>query len=268
MTEVKIGIVGAGGRMGRMLVAAVAGEARCRLVAASESPGSALLGCDAGELAAVGPLGVALGGDAGAVFQACDVVIDFTTPTATLEHAEHAARMGKVLVVGTTGLTAEQDEALAALAQKTAILKSGNMSLGINLLEALVRRVAATLDPSWDIEIVEMHHRHKVDAPSGTALMLGRAAADGRNTALDAVAQTVRSGQTGARPTGEIGFATLRGGDVIGEHSVIFAGAGERIEITHKAGDRMLFARGAVNAALWAHGRPAGLYSMDDVLAL
>lgn len=263
-----IGVVGAGGRMGRMLVAEIAATGGCRLAGATERPGSEVLGRDAGELAGAGVLRVAVGADADALFAAADAVIDFTAPAATVAHTALAAKHKKIHIVGTTGLDGAQEAALAAAARETAIVWAPNMSLGVNLAFALTEQVARALGPDWDIEIVEMHHKHKVDAPSGTALGLGRAAAAGRGVDLDAVAQRVRDGVTGPRRQGDIGFATLRGGDVVGEHSVIFAGEGERLEIVHRATDRRIFARGAVRAAMWARGKSPGLYAMRDVLGL
>ena len=197
-----------------------------------------------------------------------DGIVDFTAPSATLEFAALVAKAGKVHVIGTTGLSAADETKIKDAAKSAVIVKSGNMSLGVNLLAALTKRVAKTLDNSFDIEILEMHHNQKVDAPSGTALMLGRAAADGRGIALDEQSVKSRDGHTGARKGGDIGFAALRGGTVVGEHSVIFAGAAERVELTHKAEDRMIFARGALHAARWARAQKPGLYSMMDVLGL
>jgi 4-hydroxy-tetrahydrodipicolinate reductase len=195
-------------------------------------------------------------------------VIDFTAPAATLAHADLAAKFGTALIVGTTGLPASAKAKLKTSAKKTVIVQAPNMSTGVNVLLALTEKLAGVLADDYDIEIVEMHHRHKVDAPSGTALGLGEAAAKGRGVALEKVARRSRDGQVGARPKGEIGFATLRGGDVVGDHTVIFAADGERIEITHKASSREVFARGAVRAAMWAKKKKAGLYSMRDVLGL
>ena len=200
------------------------------------------------------------------LFAVSDAVLDFTAPAASVANAKAAAETGKVLVIGTTGLTETQRAEVAKAAEKAPIVLAPNMSVGVNLLQALVEKVASILDPAYDIEIVEMHHRNKVDAPSGTALALGKAAAKGRGESLDKVACYERHGVIGARPAGEIGFATLRGGDVVGDHTVIFAGTGERIELTHKASSRAVFANGAVRAALWAAGQKAGLYSMRDVL--
>ncbi len=268
MAEIAIGISGCGGRMGRMLVAEIAGTHGCRVAGGVDAATSAILGRDLGELAGMGALGLKAGTDIGQLFAGADVVIDFSTPAASAEHAGVAARAAKPLVIGTTGLEPAHEAALAAAARTVPIVWAPNMSLGVNLLLGLVRQVAATLGEDYDIEVVEMHHRHKVDAPSGTALALGQAAAAGRGVDLAARSQRGRDGITGPRPRGDIGFASLRGGDVVGEHSVIFAADGERIELTHRAGSRQIFARGAVRAACWAVGRPPGLYGMKDVLGL
>jgi 4-hydroxy-tetrahydrodipicolinate reductase len=264
----RIAIAGAGGRMGRVLTRLVHETAGCRVSGALERTSSDLLGQDAGVLAGIGPLGVAVSADADAVLNASDAIIDFTTPEASLALARHTAALAKVHVIGTTGIGGDASAALQEAAQGATIIKSGNMSLGVNLLAVMVRQVAAALGEDFDIEILEMHHRHKVDAPSGTALLLGEAAARGRRIALGEKSVRVRDGQTGPRQPGTIGFATLRGGSVVGDHRVIFAGAGERIELSHHAENRDLFGRGAVRAALWGKGRPAGLYSMLDVLGL
>jgi len=202
------------------------------------------------------------------VFAGVRAVLDFTTPEATLAHADIAAQARLVHVIGTTGFGDEDLVRLAAAARHATVIRAGNMSMGVNLLSVLTRKVAAALDADFDIEIVEMHHRHKVDVPSGTALMLGEAAAEGRGVALGDVADRGRDGQTGARKRGDIGFAALRGGDVVGEHDVIFAADGERVVLRHIATDRMIFARGAVKAALWGMSRKPGEYSMLDVLGL
>lgn len=268
MDQLGIGIVGCAGRMGRMVTRVVEATDGCRLAGGTECEGSAAIGRDLGELAGIGAKGLTVGDDPAALFAAADAVIDFTTPAALLVHAGLAGETRTIYVVGTTGLAAEHEAALAAAASETAVMQAANMSLGVNLLLALVEQVSGALGPDYDIEILEMHHRHKVDAPSGTALALGRAAAAGRGVALERVAQKVRDGVTGPRRAGDIGFATLRGGDVAGEHSVIFAGEGERLELTHRAGTREIFARGAVRAALWCRGKPAGRYAMRDVLGL
>jgi 4-hydroxy-tetrahydrodipicolinate reductase len=268
MSDVRIGIVGAAGRMGRMLIAETAATPGAALAAICERPGHADLGRDAGALAGIADTGVALAAETGAVFAASDAVIDFTVPAATVAHAALAAKLGKGLVIGTTGLDAGQTEAVRAAAASAAIVWAPNMSLGVNLLMALTERVAKALGPDYDIEILEMHHKHKIDAPSGTALGLGRAAAKGRGVELAAVSDRVRDGHTGARGAGRIGFAALRGGDVVGDHHVIFAGEGERLELVHKAASRRIYSRGALRAALWLKGRPPGLYDMADVLGL
>ncbi|MTJ83952.1 MAG: 4-hydroxy-tetrahydrodipicolinate reductase [Telmatospirillum sp.] len=265
----RIGIVGCAGRMGRMLVAEVLDGEGLALAGGTERPGGDAVGRDIGELVGRGPLGIAVGDDPRVLFDLSDVVIDFTAPVAVARHAVLAAEAGKAYVVGTTGLEPGQEEILRQAATRAAVVWAPNMSVGVNLLFALVEQVARRLDPaSFDIEIVEMHHRHKVDAPSGTALGLGRAAARGRGVALADVWQKSRDGITGPRKAGDIGFATLRGGDVVGDHTVVFAGTGERIELTHKASSRQVFAQGAMRAARWVAGREPGLYSMADVLDL
>lgn len=264
----KIGIVGCAGRMGRMLVRVVNDTEGCEVAGGTEPAGGAHVGKDLGELAGIGTLDVHAGDDPKALFEAVDVVIDFTAPEATMAHGILAAETGTALVVGTTGMTDEQVAHLKAASLKAPIVFARNMSLGVNLLMSLVKKVAAALDEDYDIEVLEMHHRHKVDAPSGTALALGEAAAAGRKVALDAVADKVRDGIVGARKRGDIGFATLRGGDVVGDHSVIFAAEGERIELGHRASSREVFARGAVKAALWLQKKNFGFYDMQDVLGM
>jgi len=268
MADMRLIVAGAGGRMGRTLIQAIAATGGVTLAGAVEAPGSPVIGRDAGELAGLGASGIAVAGDIGPLLDAADGVIDFTVPAASVALAERIAGKGLVHVIGTTGLSPEQDKAIAAAATRAVIVKSGNMSLGVNLLAALVKRVARTLDDEFDIEIVEMHHNKKIDAPSGTALMFGRAAAEGRNIDLSTHSVRARDGHTGARRAGDIGFAALRGGSVVGEHTVIFAGPAERIELVHKAEDRMIFARGALKAALWARSQKPGLYSKADVLGL
>jgi 4-hydroxy-tetrahydrodipicolinate reductase len=264
--DVKIGIVGAGGRMGQMLVRQVTETAGCKVAGATEGSGSAHLGRDAGAIAGVGDLGVAIVEDPAAMIANVDVVIDFTVPAATAEHARLAAQAEAALIAGTTGLNAEQEDSVIRAARHVPVVRASNFSVGITLLLALTEKAAGILGPDYDIEILEMHHRHKVDAPSGTAISLGLAAAAGRGVDLAAVRKAVRDGHTGPRPRGEIGFATLRGGDVAGDHTVIFAGDGERVELGHKASSRQVFAAGAVRAALWTRGKPAGLYNMKNVL--
>ena len=268
MDDMKLIVVGAAGRMGRTLTRIITESQGMTLAGAVESEGSPEIGKDAGVLAGVGELGVPIAADPLPLFAKAEGVLDFTTPAATVAFAELAAQARIAHIIGTTGLSADDEAKIAAAARHAPIVKSGNMSLGVNLLAVLVRQAARALDPDFDIEVLEMHHRSKVDAPSGTALMLGRAAAAGREIDLGEHSVRARDGHTGARRRGDIGFATLRGGSVVGEHSVIFAGNGETIELSHKASDRVLFARGAVKAALWARDRKPGLYSMADVLGL
>ncbi|MCF3936427.1 4-hydroxy-tetrahydrodipicolinate reductase [Acuticoccus sp. M5D2P5] len=262
----KIGVVGAAGRMGRALIRAVDEDERTTLAAAVERPGAAEIGLDAGTLAGCGTLGVAVGDDI-AGFEGCEAVLDFTVPAVSTALAARLAAMGVNHVIGTTGCSPEEDAAIAASAGSVVIVKSGNMSLGVNLLAALVRRAARAL-PQADLEVLEMHHRHKVDAPSGTALLLGEAAAEGRGVDLREKAVYAREGHTGPREAGTIGFATLRGGTVIGEHEVILALNSERVYLGHIAEERSVFANGAVAAALWTKGQAPGFYGMDDVLGL
>jgi 4-hydroxy-tetrahydrodipicolinate reductase len=268
MADMRVIVAGAGGRMGRTLIKAIADNKSFALAGALEDARSPLSGQDAGSLAGIGDNGIKLVADAGALLGKADAILDFTVPAATVAFAAQAAKAGKVHIIGTTGLSAADEVKIKDAAKTAVIVKSGNMSLGVNLLAALTKRVAKTLDDSFDIEILEMHHNQKVDAPSGTALLLGRAAAEGRGIDLAKHSVRARDGHTGARKAGDIGFATLRGGSVVGEHTVMFAGPAERLELTHKAGDRMIFARGALHAALWARGQDPGLYSMMDVLGL
>jgi len=255
--------------MGQELVRTVLANPNAELAGAIERPGSEFLGKDAGILAGAGETGIAITDDPLAAIAAADGVLDFTAPDASVEFAAFAAQARAVHVIGTTGFQKHHEEAVAAAARHATIVKSGNMSLGVNLLSVLVEKAAQALGgDDFDIEILEMHHRHKVDAPSGTALLLGEAAARGRNINLEDMSVRVRDGHTGPRQPGTIGFATLRGGSVVGDHEVILAGPGERITLSHQAGDRSIFARGAVAAALWANGRKPGLYSMRDVLGL
>lgn len=268
MSDMRLIVAGAGGRMGRTLVHAIAACKGLALAGAVDAAGSAVIGRDSGELAGLGTNNVPVVTDVEALLDRADGLLDFTIPAATVAYAELVARKGRVHIIGTTGLSKEDDALIATAAKRAIVVKSGNMSLGVNLLAALVKRVAKTLDEDFDIEILEMHHNKKVDAPSGTALMLGRAAAEGRGVDLSQRSARGRDGVTGARAPGDIGFASLRGGTVVGDHSVIFAGTAERIELNHKAEDRMIFARGALKAALWARGQKPGLYSMADVLGL
>jgi 4-hydroxy-tetrahydrodipicolinate reductase len=264
----KIAVVGAAGRMGQMLIREIARTEGCTLAGASEARGSNAIGRDAGEVAGIEANRVKIVGDSAAAIGASDVVIDFTVPAATVAHATMAADRGVSLVIGTTGLDPRQVAAIHDCAKKVPIVLAANTSLGINILMALVERTASLLDPGYDIEVLEMHHRHKIDAPSGTALALGRAAAAGRQVELENVWRKSRDGHTGARPAGEIGFATLRGGEEVGVHTVMFAAAGERLELSHRSFSRETYASGALRAALWLGGRKPGLYGMKDVLGL
>ena len=263
-----LAIMGAGGRMGRELIRTVHETQGCEVAGAVERASSPAIGKDAGEVAGIGHIGVPIVADALPLFTHIEGVLDFTTPAASVETAALSAQARIVHVIGTTGFAAADEAKIEAAAQHATIVKSGNMSLGVNLLAALVEQAARALGPDFDIEILEMHHKHKVDAPSGTALLLGKAAAAGREIALAEHSVRSRDGHTGERPHGAIGFAALRGGSVVGEHTVMFAGAGERLELTHRAEDRRIFARGAVAAALWAQDRGPGLFSMRDVLGI
>jgi len=266
MTDMRLIVAGAAGRMGQMLIKTIAETPGVTLAAAIERADSPALGQDAGALAGAGVAGIAITDDLLTAMLHADGVIDFSSPAATVETAGLAAQARIVDVIGTTGLSEEDLVRIAAAAHHAPIVRSGNMSLGVNLLAKLAREAARALGSDYDVEILEMHHRMKVDAPSGTALMLGEAAAEGRGVPLKGHSERGRDGITGARKSGAIGFASLRGGAVIGDHSVIFAGDGERIVLSHHAEDRSLFARGAIKAALWARGRKPGLYAMADVL--
>ena len=254
--------------MGRELAKVVSETKGCVLAGGLEAPGSAHMGADYGELMGIGKNGVIITDKPDAVLADCDGIIDFTIAPATLALVQRTAAMKKIHVIGTTGIDADGDAIIKAASAHTIILKTGNYSLGVNLLAALVKKAAAALGEEFDIEILEMHHRGKVDAPSGTAYLLGKAAADGRAVSLTDRSVRARDGITGARKSGDIGFATLRGGSVVGDHTVIFAGGGERLELRHVAENRELFARGAVKAAMWAQGQAPGLYNMNDVLGL
>ncbi len=264
----RICIVGAAGRMGRMLLRIAAETPGATIAGGLDRPNASDLDRDLGSLAGIGGLGIRLTDDAATAFDAADVAIDFTQADATAKYVAEAAELGIAYVIGTTGLTAEHQAAIDLAAKRIAVMQAANMSLGVTLLASLVEQAARRLDESYDIEVVEMHHRMKVDAPSGTALALGHAAAAGRGKPLEELWVKSRDGITGPRQPGTIGFATLRGGDVVGDHSVIFAAMGERLELTHKASSRELFARGALRAALWLKGKPPGRYSMKDVLGL
>lgn len=263
-----IAIVGASGRMGQMLIRMIEETDRATLAGVSERPGHDWIGKDLGLCMGGAENGVIVQDDPLEVFAKAQAVIDFTSPDATVAHAELAAQARAVHVIGTTGLSDAHLEKLTAAARHATIIRAGNMSLGVNLLTKLTQKVAAALDADFDIEIVEAHHRHKVDAPSGTALMLGEAAAEGRHVQLKTVSDRGRDGVTGARKRGDIGFSAIRGGDIVGEHDVIFAADGERIILRHIATDRRIFARGAVKAAIWGQGRAPGEYDMMDVLGL
>ncbi|PVH27906.1 4-hydroxy-tetrahydrodipicolinate reductase [Pararhodobacter oceanensis] len=259
---------GVSGRMGRMLVEVINASDKARVCGALERPGHAWVGKDLGEMLGGTATSVIVGEDPAQVLKGAQAVIDFTAPAATVALARTAAQMGVAHIIGTTGFTPAHLAELQEIAQAGVIVRAGNMSLGVNLLTALTRKVAEALDSDYDIEIIEGHHRHKVDAPSGTALMLGEAAAEGRGVSLEDHAVRARDGITGAREKGSIGFAVVRGGDIIGEHDVMFAADGERLILRHIASDRAVFARGALKAALWAQGREAGEYDMMAVLGL
>ncbi|WP_149588555.1 4-hydroxy-tetrahydrodipicolinate reductase [Tabrizicola flagellatus] len=261
-------VTGASGRMGQTLIRLVQGTDKLRLVGCVERAGHPWIGRDVGEAMGGAPLGVKVTDDALEAFAKAQAVIDFTAPAATVEFAALAAQARAVHVIGTTGLEPQHLARIEAAARHAVIIRAGNMSLGVNLLVRLTRKVAAALDADWDIEIVEAHHRMKVDAPSGTALMLGQAAAEGRGVSLDDARVSGRDGITGARTRGSIGFSAIRGGDIVGEHDVIFAGEGERVILRHVATDRAIFARGALRAALWGQGQKPGQYDMMDVLGI
>jgi len=264
----RIAVMGAAGRMGKTLIEAVQQAPDACLTAALDRPDSSLLGADAGELAGLGKLGVPVSGDLAAVLEQFDVLIDFTHPTVTLQNLALCRRAGKAMIIGTTGFSAEQKQLLVEAGKEIPIVFAANFSVGVNLCLTLLDTAARVLGDEVDIEIIEAHHRHKVDAPSGTALRMGEVVAQALGRDLAKVAVYGREGQTGARERQTIGFATVRAGDVVGEHTVLFAADGERVEITHKASSRMTFAKGAVRAALWLQGRPADLYDMQDVLGL
>jgi len=261
-------VMGASGRMGQMLIRTITDSNAARLVGALERPGHAWLGQDVGNAMGGASLGVTVSDDALEAMARAQAVIDFTAPAATVEMATLAAQARAVHVIGTTGLSPDDLTKLKAAARHATIVRAGNMSLGVNLLVQLTKKVAAALDEDFDIEVIEAHHHNKVDAPSGTALMLGEAAAQGRGVMLDRVSDRGRDGITGARKRGDIGFSAIRGGDIVGEHDVLFAGAGERIVLRHMATDRGIFARGALKAALWGQGQKPGEYDMVDVLGL
>lgn len=264
----RIAVMGAAGRMGKTLIEAVQQAADARLSAAIDRPDSTLVGADVGELAGVGRLGLTLVGDLQAVVEQFDVLIDFTHPSVTLKNLEVCRQAGKAMVIGTTGFSVAEKLLLERAAKDIPIVFAANYSVGVNLCLKLLDTAARVLGDEVDIEIIEAHHRHKVDAPSGTALRMGEVVANALGRDLQKVAVYGREGQTGARERETIGFATVRAGDVVGDHTVLFAADGERVEITHKASSRMTFAKGAVRSALWLGGRAAGLYDMQDVLDL
>ncbi len=268
MGELQIGVAGVTGQMGTMLVRQIAETPGCRVAAGSVRPGNDAENTDIGTICGIGPVGLPAIAVSGELFAQSSVVIDFTLPGAIPDHAAAAKETGTAWVVGMTGLDDADESILADAARSVPVVFAPNMSLGINLLFGLVEQVARVLDDGFDIEVFEIHHNRKIDAPSGTALGLGRAAAKGRNVDFDDAAVLSREGHTGARERGKIGFAALRGGDIVGDHSVTFAGAGERVEITHRAAGRHIYAAGAVRAALWSAGREPGLYNMADVLGL
>lgn len=268
MAEMKLAVTGAAGRMGRALIQAIHANPETVLSGAIEREGSLALGQDAGFLAGIGECGVKVSDDPLHVIAAADGLLDFTIPQASVEFAGLAAQARIVHVIGTTGCGPEEEARFEAASRHAILIKSGNMSLGVNLLAVLAEQAAKALGDDFDVEIVEMHHRHKVDAPSGTALLLGEAVACGRDIDLSENSVRMRDGHTGARESGKIGFASLRGGSVVGEHSVILAGEGERIALTHVAQDRSIFSLGAIKAALWGRGKKPGLYNMRDVLGL
>ncbi len=261
-------VTGASGRMGQMLIRTVQESDRARLVGALERPGHDWVGQDVGRAMGGAEIGVTVTDDPLEAFARAHAVIDFTAPAATVEFAGIAAQARCVHVIGTTGMGEDDLKKIAAAARHAIVVRAGNMSLGVNLLVQLTKKVAAALDEDYDIEVIEAHHNQKVDAPSGTALMLGQAAADGRGVSLDAVSDRGRDGITGKRERGHIGFSAIRGGDIVGEHDVMFAAAGERVILRHIATDRAVFARGALKAALWGQGRKPGEYDMLDVLGL
>lgn len=265
---IRVAVVGAAGRMGKTLIEAVQAHEGLSLTAATEQPGSSLVGSDAGEVAGVGNLGVAISHSLTKVIDDFDVMIDFTGPSATMVHLDVCRQHGKAMVIGTTGLDDDQKSAIRAAGEDIAIVFAPNMSVGVNLCFKLLEVAARVMGDDADIEIIEAHHRHKVDAPSGTALRMGELVADALGRDIKEVAVYGREGHTGARDQKTIGFETIRAGDVVGEHSVWFATEGERVEIVHKASSRMTFARGAARAAAWLSSRDKGIFDMQDVLEL
>ena len=265
---IRVAVIGAAGRMGKTNIEAIVQGEGVELGAAIVEPGSSLIGADAGELAGVGKQGVAVVGSLADAKDDFDVLIDFTSPATTLQNLAFCAEHGKQMVIGTTGLTEEERAELNSYGDKMSLVFASNMSVGVNLCFKLLNMAAQALGDDYDVEIIEAHHRHKVDSPSGTALSMGEAVADGLGRDLRECAIYGREGQVGARPQKEIGFATVRAGDVVGDHTVLFGTEGERVEITHKASSRMTFAKGAVRATRWLNGQENGVYSMQDVLDL
>ncbi|MBF0589899.1 MAG: 4-hydroxy-tetrahydrodipicolinate reductase [Magnetococcales bacterium] len=266
MSELQVGVIGAYGRMGRMVIQCVIEQEGCRLVAASDHFGCPGIGKDAGEVAGLGTLGVSISDHTESVFQDSDVVIDFTLPEPSLRHVKMAIESGKPLVIGTTGIDDAGKAIIKKAAKKVPIVHAPNFSVGVNLMFKVAAEMAKTLGEEVDIEVIEAHHRHKVDAPSGTALRLGESIAQATGRSLDAHGVFSRHGDTGERNRADIGFATVRGGDIVGDHTAMFAGDGERLEITHRASSRILFAKGALRAALWVVEKKPGLYDMQDIL--
>lgn len=268
MTVRNIGVLGCSGRMGRALLTAIDEMPDSQVAGAVDIAESGWVGRDLGELLGRDPSGIVIGEDPNEVFASADAVADFTTPQAVLTHAELAAASGTAWVLGTTGTCAKGDAAVAHAAKRAPVVRAANMSLGINLLAGLVRKAARVLGPEFDAEILEFHHKHKIDAPSGTALALGNAIAETRDQLHEQIKIFERCSVSGRREPGGIGYAVLRGGNIVGEHTVIFANEDERIELSHRAGSRGIFARGALRAAHWAYQKPPGLYGMDDVLGI
>ena len=264
----RIAVIGAAGRMGKTLIEAIQQAEGATLTAAIERPESTLIGADAGELAGVGKLGVNIVGDLQQVLDDFDVLIDFTHPTSTLVNLEVCRAAGKAMVIGTTGFSEDEKQLIAKAGEQVPVVFAPNFSVGVNLTLKLLDMAARVMGDEADIEIIEAHHRHKVDAPSGTALRMGEVVADALGRDLQKVAVYGREGQTGARDRETIGFATVRAGDVVGDHTVLFATEGERVEITHKASSRMTFAKGAVRSVVWLGDRKSGLFDMQDVLSL
>ncbi len=265
---IKAIVTGCAGRMGRRIVNIIETTDEIELFGGTDLPGGPFIGQDAGEVAGAGKKGIPISGDLGDIVDGCDVIIDFSVPSASLEHFLKASEAGKAIVIGTTGFDEEHWTTFDAMAKASRAVIAPNMSVGVNVLFRLVKEAAGILGDNYDVEIVEMHHNQKVDAPSGTAARLARDVADTLNRDLDKVASYGRRGRVGARPPDEIGVMTLRGGDVVGEHTVIFAGTGERLELTHRAGSRDNFAMGAVRAAKWIVHKQNGIYDMQDVLGL